>query len=1108
MADNKRRENINNQLVRKFYPEEELFEHHARDNIPGENIFIDQKLPYTKTGNLAHTLALKKKVPIMLTINSTNSLFKQNGIVNGQRGYIDHLEFENKDNQTRLKVIWVIFPDKETGKLLRETMRRKGIRNTNELAVPITEVKQTFQIRGTNIKATRTQFPMVLCFCMTSYKSQGQTLMAVILDYKDSIPKHGQFYVGMTRIRSAEGLFVRNFEPSQVLCRNDVKKELSILKNTRQYIMYRTYLDEKIWKDDVHEIKIGYQNIDGLLEKIADLDSDINLSHLDFLCLGQTKLTHDISDDRVNEKLQNFEIVSTDRERTDMVILKNKWTDRFNNYVISTVLQPGKTHGLQLKIDGQVSVIFSHFNGTIATHDIVDICKHMTHTNFMIADYNLKANCEEEKEKIRMLTRNSKLSAEINEEDQNIPSPLIMSEANKKDSFLSFCFRNIYCDNPTVGLRYCHGGVLSDEYVSLQIRKQDKDFLRKITTSELHTINSKTERQENDGNKNDQNNEKIVIDDESKVSRTEYNNSNDEIVVSNPAAIVKESSLRRLPNHDWLDDEIINCYMFQLEQKFKSFIRFHSFFHSELQTKGLHKMKKQYEKKNLFEGKNLFIPVNYKNLHWFLIVVNTNNITNSEISINVYDSNGNAKVQTRGIAVKKLELFFNWKYQQFCKDKTSKVKLTLQNMAEHIPRQENGYDCGVFLLMYSKYLAAGKPFTFTQRDMPNIRLKIRSEIVNKEIDDEFDIGEDHVHLNEQLLRGTRRKNIYLAKKNENATCASTTSNAYHLRPRQNRQIADAPKKEAIGQNLDHHHILLLANNSGKNLCFSNAVTTSLLNMKPIREALTQFNPNSEISNQTLDIWRELNKLANLPKYKQTTTILLRSIVKQRCENLKLATEDFDNDHQHDVAEFMNCIFQLLFSANDSTFNLRTQLFGGLIRKIMFCECGYKDELSVERLPEIWQIPVAGVTLNTCLKQYFEPEEIDRRCPRCNKDKALQITELISNPKNLILQLLRFKARVRMNNDNTRSIVHYKNDDEILFENKLSIEGVDYKLSWVICHKGNETKSGHYVCYLPNEEENSFTEIDDDTIRYPKLTDKMLKEAYVFGYEASLMDIKY
>ena len=1045
----------------------------------------------------------------MLTINSTNSLFKQNGIVNGQRGYIEDLQFEIKKDQEKLKVIWVIFPDKDTGKLLRESMKRKGIRNTNELAVPITEVKKTFQIRGTNIKATRTQFPLVLCFCMTSYKSQGQTLMAVILDYKNAVAKHGQFYVGMTRIRSAAGLFVRNFEPSQVLCRNDVKKELSILKNTRKYIMYQTFLDDKIWKDETNELKIGYQNIDGLIDKIADLDSDINLSHLDFLCLGQTKLTPDITDERVNEKLQNFEIVSADREHTDMLILRNKWSDHCNNYSVLTLSQPNETQRLQLNINGQLSVIFSYFNGNISTHNIEDLFKPLNQTNFMIADYNLNTKCEEENEKIRILTKNSNVCAEIHGEKQNIP--LVMSEDNKKDSFLSFCFRNIYTDRPTVGFRYCNGGVLSDEYVDLQIRKQDKDYLRKITTSELHTINSKNKRPEKDIN--DQNNETILIDDESKVSTTEYNDYIDEIVVSNPAAIVKESSLRKLPNGDWLDDEIINCYIYQLEQKFKTFIRFNTFFHTELQTKGLQNMKKQYEKKNIFQNKKLLIPVNYKNCHWFLLVVNTNNIGNSEIIINVYDSAGKQNVQTKGIAAKKLELFFNWKYQQFCQDKTSKVKLTLTNMTGQIPRQENGYDCGVFLLMYSKYLAAGKAFIFTQRDMPNIRWKIRNEIVNKEIDDKFDALENHLQFNEKLLTGTRKKNI-----NVTIPCSSTTSNGYTLRGRKNKENAEPVKKQAIRQsknvnqgntrlnqlqrNLHQHHILLLANSSGKNLCFANAVTNALLNTKAIKEALDQFNPDSEVSNKKLDIWRELYRLANLPQYQQTTTILLRSLVKNRCQDLKIATENFDNDHQHDTAEFMNCIFQLLFSVNDSTFNLRTAIFGGLIKKTMFCTCQYTDELSVECLPEIWQIPVSGLTLNTCLRQYFETEEIERRCPQCDKDKALQITQLLQNPKNVIFQLLRFQAQIRINHDNSRSIVYSKKEDQIFFDNKLSIEGVDYKLSWVICHQGSEIKSGHYVCYLAKEEENSFIELDDDTQRNAKMSQKMMREAYILGYEAS------
>ena len=130
-----------------------------------------------------------------------------------------------------------------------------------------------------------------------------------------------------------------------------------------------------------------------------------------------------------------------------MLILRNKWSDHCNNYSVLTLSQPNETQRLQLNINGQLSVIFSYFNGNISTHNIEDLFKPLNQTNFMIADYNLNTKCEEENEKIRILTKNSNVCAEIHGEKQNIP--LVMSEDNKNDSFLSFCFRNIYTDRPT-----------------------------------------------------------------------------------------------------------------------------------------------------------------------------------------------------------------------------------------------------------------------------------------------------------------------------------------------------------------------------------------------------------------------------------------------------------------------------------------------------------------------------------------------------------------------------------------------------------------------------------------------------------------------------------
>ena len=69
------------------------------------------------------------------------------GINNGARGYIDSIQ-TNHDDPSIVEVIWVVFIDSKIGQRLRQEKKYllKEHKPENELAVPITEVKQTFQI--------------------------------------------------------------------------------------------------------------------------------------------------------------------------------------------------------------------------------------------------------------------------------------------------------------------------------------------------------------------------------------------------------------------------------------------------------------------------------------------------------------------------------------------------------------------------------------------------------------------------------------------------------------------------------------------------------------------------------------------------------------------------------------------------------------------------------------------------------------------------------------------------------------------------------------------------------------------------------------------------
>ncbi|KAE9548065.1 hypothetical protein FO519_008723 [Halicephalobus sp. NKZ332] len=47
----------------------------------------------------------------------------------------------------------------------------------------------------------------------------------------------------------------------------------------------------------------------------------------------------------------------------------------------------------------------------------------------------------------------------------------------------------------------------------------------------------------------------------------------------------------------------------------------------------------------------------------------------------------------------------------------------------NIPRQQNGYDCGIFACQYAQYIASGKPIFFTQGRMSYFRRRMQYEIL-------------------------------------------------------------------------------------------------------------------------------------------------------------------------------------------------------------------------------------------------------------------------------------------------------------------------------------------------------------------------------------------
>ncbi|CAF5047283.1 unnamed protein product [Rotaria sp. Silwood1] len=224
----------------------------AQDTIKGKQIedptLIKKllELSDSKTEHLPGLLPLVPGMPVILTQNIAIEL----GLINGMNGIFRQLVYEEESVST--EVLSDTFPN-NTQYIHRplyalvEITKSKIECNLTSLQsnlVPIPLMEQTFQINITDVlpkdkrpksnrKATlsikRCALPLVPAYCITTHKSQGQTLNNVVIDLK--LPKENDdiaaIYVPLPRVkRLADLVILRHFD-YQVLLIKPSKSQLA-----------------------------------------------------------------------------------------------------------------------------------------------------------------------------------------------------------------------------------------------------------------------------------------------------------------------------------------------------------------------------------------------------------------------------------------------------------------------------------------------------------------------------------------------------------------------------------------------------------------------------------------------------------------------------------------------------------------------------------------------------------------------------------------------------------------------------------------------------------------------------------------------------------------
>jgi len=219
-----------------------------------------------------------------------------------------------------------------------------------------------------------------------------------------------------------------------------------------------------------------------------------------------------------------------------------------------------------------------------------------------------------------------------------------------------------------------------------------------------------------------------------------FNNKDNDSTVStsNGNIIMTVEKFRCLKPESWLNDQVINFYMDLLQDRDKKNSKqgskitshfFNTFFMEKMfnsaQKYNYENVMRWTKSFNVFEKDKVFIPINRSNNHWILIVVFI-----QQQKIIYYDS-----IADVNKAKLYLYLTARWLIDE-AKSKNHKIEINdwkLINAGKNIPQQNNGYDCGMYVLLYADYIADDLPLSYGEEEVSASRNKIAQFIINNKI---------------------------------------------------------------------------------------------------------------------------------------------------------------------------------------------------------------------------------------------------------------------------------------------------------------------------------------------------------------------------------------
>lgn len=242
------------------------------------------------TGGLETMLVVAVGARVMMTINVDTA----DGLVNGVMGEIVAIKHNNAH---KVMTILVKFDHVNVGK---SAVASSQWRSDYPGVVPVMRYESRYEKAGRKgAQVSRYQFPLTLAWAVTIHKCQGLTMEEVVMSMKGSSRFNcGQAYVAMSRVKSLNGLYIKDFD------KDGIKTDARIVKtmaDMRKQLLDIPDAPLMLTMNKPQWLTIGHLNVHYFLEKLPDLLCSAEKSlydEVDVMCFTETYLTkdHDIQD--------------------------------------------------------------------------------------------------------------------------------------------------------------------------------------------------------------------------------------------------------------------------------------------------------------------------------------------------------------------------------------------------------------------------------------------------------------------------------------------------------------------------------------------------------------------------------------------------------------------------------------------------------------------------------------------------------------------------------------------------------------------------------------------------------------------------------------------